>query len=52
VRINKAIRLLQEEYEKAKKQNWIHNPLAYALYQVWRMADADHPTEKGGGEGR
>jgi hypothetical protein len=45
-----AIKQLEREYEKAKRQNWVHNPLAYALYKVWKIADADHPTEKGGGE--
>ena len=50
MKIEKAKRLLETEYEKAKKLKFVHNPLAYALYQVWKMADADHPTEKGGGE--
>lgn len=44
----RAIKLLESEYKKAKTQEWIYNPLAFALYQVWRKADADHPTEKGG----
>lgn len=34
-----AINMLKVEYEKALKQERIHNPLAYALYQVWRKAD-------------
>ncbi len=50
MRIKRAIRLLEAEYEKAKKLEWVHNPLAYALHQVWKMADADHPPKKGGGE--
>lgn len=49
MKIDKAKRLLEAEYEKAKKLEWVHNPVAYALYKVWKMADADHPTEKGGG---
>ena len=49
MKIEKAKRLLEAEYEKAKKLEWVHNPVSYALYQVWKMADA-HPTEKGGGE--
>lgn len=44
--IDKAIKLLEEEYERAKKLDWVRNPLAYALYKVWKMAD----TEKGGAE--
>lgn len=34
-----ALKMVEEEYEKAKKQDWIYNPLAFALYQVWRKAD-------------
>ena len=50
MKIDKAKRLLEAEYEKAKKLEWVHNPVAYALYKVWKIADADHPTEKGGVE--
>ena len=39
--LKKAIKLFEEEYEKANRLEWIHNPLAYALYQVWKMADAE-----------
>lgn len=46
MKIDKAKRLLEYEYEKAKKLEWVHNPVAYALYKVWKMADVDHPTEK------
>ena len=42
--LNKAIKLLEEEYEKAKKLEWVRNPLAYALYKVWKMVD----RERGG----
>lgn len=44
--IDKAIKLLKEEYEKANFTEWVHNPIAYALYQVWKMAN----KEKGGME--
>lgn len=37
--LEKAIKLLEKEYERAKKMEFVHNPLAYALYQVWKMAD-------------
>ena len=37
--LNKAKKLLDEEYEKAKKLEFVHNPMAYALYQVWKKAD-------------
>ena len=35
--LEKAIKLLEKEYEKAQRQERINNPLAYAIYQVWRM---------------
>lgn len=34
-----AIRLLEQEYEKAKNLDFVYNPTAYALYQVWKMVD-------------
>ena len=43
---DKAIKLLEEEYEKAKKLEFVRRPLPYALYRVWKMAD----KEKGGAE--
>lgn len=42
--LEKAIKMLEEEYERAKKFEWVHNPLAYALHKVWKRADA--PTKK------
>ena len=39
--LNKAIKLLEAEYERAKKLEWVINPVAYALYQVWREADVE-----------
>ena len=43
--IEKAIKLLTKEYERAKRLSFVRNPVAYALYQVWKMSD-----EKGGAE--
>ena len=37
--LQKAIELLEAEYEKAKNIPFVRNPLSYSLYQVWRMAD-------------
>lgn len=37
--LERAIKLLEGEYERAKKLEWIRNPVAYALHKVWRMAD-------------
>ena len=48
--IDKAIKILQARYEYAKKQKWIYNPLAYALYEVWRLADDNKEKKKGGAE--
>ena len=38
--LDKAIELLRKEYEKAKGLAFVKKPLAYALYQVWKIADA------------
>lgn len=38
--LDKAIRLLEAEYERAKELAFVRNPIAYALYQVWKIADA------------
>ena len=37
--LEQAIELLRFEYEWAEQQSWIRNPLAYALHQVWKVAD-------------
>lgn len=37
--IERAIGFLRVEYEKAKRLAYVRNPLAYALYQVWKVAD-------------
>lgn len=39
MRLATAIKLIEEEYEKARHREFIHNPLAWALYKVWKMAD-------------
>lgn len=39
--IEKAIKLLTKEYERAKRLSFVRNPVAYALYQVWKMADKE-----------
>lgn len=41
--LQSAIKRLELEYKKAKdlhKMGFVHNPLAYALYKVWKMADS------------
>lgn len=37
--IEQAINLLKSEYEKAKDLSFVKNPIAYALYKVWKIAD-------------
>ena len=37
--LEEAKKLLDEEYAKAKRFGFIHNKIAYALYQVWKKAD-------------
>lgn len=44
--LDKAICLLTEEYEKAKKLEYVSNPLAFALYRVWKKADTERPEER------
>ena len=39
ITIEKAIKMLEAEYERAKNLEWVNNPLAYALYQVWKKVD-------------
>lgn len=35
----RVIKLLEQEYEKAKKLELVRNPIAYALYQTWKKVD-------------
>lgn len=39
MKIETAIKLLLQEYERAKKLEWVRDPVAWALHQVWRKAD-------------
>ena len=43
---DEVVELLKLEHEKAKKLEFVKNPLAYALYKVWKMID----KKKGGAE--
>ena len=43
--LEKAIELLKSEYEWAKSQEFVRKPLAYALYQVWRIEELNPPKE-------
>ena len=37
--IDKAIKVLREQYENALKLEWVRNKIAYALYQTWKVFD-------------
>lgn len=39
--LEKALDQVAKEYAAAAENERIHNPLAYALYQVWKKADAE-----------
>lgn len=36
-----AKKLIDEEYERAKKLDYVRDPLAFALYSVWKKADKE-----------
>ncbi|MBR4874132.1 MAG: hypothetical protein IKV50_09155 [Clostridia bacterium] len=38
--IEEAIELIKEKYAKNKNAEYVRNPVAYTLYQVWRISDA------------
>lgn len=39
--LERAIELLKDKYEEAKGISYVVNPLAWALYQVWKEAADD-----------
>ena len=44
--IERAIELLKAEYENAKRLAYVRNPLAYALYQVWKVAEQKRKVDE------
>lgn len=44
--LEEANQLLVEEYERAKKLEYVINPLAFALHQVWKKADKENPYQQ------
>lgn len=38
-KIQKALKMLTEEYQRSKEIVWIRKPMAHALYIVWRYFD-------------
>lgn len=45
--IDDAITALEAEYERAKNLSFVRNPVAFALYQVWKKADAKGGKDNG-----
>ena len=41
MKIEKAIEVLMEKYNQAKDNPQIDDPVAWALYRAWRIADKD-----------
>lgn len=39
--IEKAVRELYKQYGIAKTLEYVRNPVAWALYKVWKMADEE-----------
>ena len=46
MKLEKAIEMLKAEYEKAKKQEWVFDPIAYALYHTWKKVDENRRRKK------
>lgn len=44
--IEKAIKMLNAEYDRAKVTPYVRNPLAYALCQTWKVANREQPKEE------
>lgn len=37
--LDEVIEMLKAEYERAKRLDYVINPLAFALYEVWKKVD-------------
>ena len=37
--LDEAIELLKQNYSDAQGQDWVASPIAYALYQTWKVYD-------------
>ena len=44
--LEKAIKMVATEYAVAEKLEFVRNPLAYALYRVWKIADQKPPRNR------
>ena len=41
--IEEAVALIRERYEENAQRSWVYNPVAYTLYEVWKIADERKP---------
>lgn len=39
--IEDAIALIRSKYEDNKTKKWIKKPVAYTLYEVWKITDSE-----------
>ena len=39
--IEDAIQLIRSKYEDNKTKKWIKKPVAYTLYEVWKITDTE-----------
>lgn len=44
--LERAIEILKAQYEVSEKQMFVNQPVAHALYQVWRLFDEFEPRRK------
>ena len=44
--LEEAKALLDKEYDRAQRLEYVINPLAYALYQVWKKADTENAHQQ------
>ena len=45
-KLNKAVKILTDEYNKALSDKYVQKPMAYALYQVWKHFDEKEKGKK------
>ena len=48
--IAKALKTVRAKYEWAKETPYINDPVAWALYQTWKEAEAKPKKKNGDGE--
>ena len=48
MRLDTAIKRLNENYQKALKWDFVQKPVSWALYQTWKWADENEKPRKKG----